>query len=107
MKRWQGGANDRSAKASGLVSFLEDLDDFPWICLMEDFAAFLHLFIETYRGILHALVGFLGAADKQEMLTAGNALMAVLIVQSDSQKADHAGLAVLAFLTHSTRSGKL
>ena len=68
---------------------MKDLDNLFEPSLVESFAALPKGFGESDGRVLHPFVGFLRAANQEEMFAAGQTGVAVLVVESHAQKADY------------------
>ncbi len=66
---------------------MKNISQFRRLNLLQLLPALLQFFKRLYHGFRHAAVGFLGATDDGELLTGGDALVTVLIVEADSQEA--------------------
>lgn len=72
--------------------------------IFEALAALGELLVDLDRRFLHDFVRFLGAADEQEVVSAREPLVAVLVVETDAQ---HAGLGLgLARLRNAAWCGR-
>jgi hypothetical protein len=83
-----------------LVSFIEDFDNLLDRCVLELLAAELKGRGESDGGILHALVRLLGTANEKEMITSGEALVSVLIVQPHTEETHDATLGPISVICH-------
>ena len=76
----------------------EHLDGLLNVNFMETLAAQFQSFVELDRGILHPFVRLGRTADQEKMLTSGDPVIAVLIVETDSNKADYLTFLVITFV---------
>ncbi len=74
------------------MGVVNQLDDFVRRSVFEPFAAVLEGFGDTDGDILHLRVGFLGAAHEEKLFAACDAFVLIVVVESNTQKADDFGL---------------
>ena len=77
------GVNQVKSARRGTV---QDIREFSRFDLLQLFSALLQLFECLHDGLCHAPVSFLGSADDGELITSGDALVTVLIVEADAQE---------------------
>ena len=76
--------NQVSSARRGTVQDIRKLGGFD---LLQLFSALFQLFECFHDGLGHAPVSFLGSADDGELITRGDALVTILIVETDAQEA--------------------
>jgi hypothetical protein len=74
------------------LGFPEQVNNFVQTGVFQALAAAAEAIRESNRRVLHALVGLLGAADQNEVLTAGQALIAIRVIETYAQEADDAAI---------------
>ena len=65
---------------------MQDIRKLGGLDLLQFFAPLLQLLERLHDGLGHPAVRFLRSADDRELLTRGDALMTILIVQADAQE---------------------
>ena len=93
--------------ASAVHRAEDDVDEFLWFGVGDSFAAVLEGFGNVDGDVLHAFVGFLGAAHEEDVLGFGDAFVAVFVVEADADKANDLRFRRLRFLFRHGRPREL
>ena len=78
---------------------VQDFGELIGLHLVELFLAGLQFLKRLHGGLRHATVRFIGATKNGELFTGGDAVMAVLVVETDAQQG-RTGSGVLLLFTH-------
>ena len=70
---------------------MDNFGELARIDIFQAFVASLELFKSFQGGLGHAAVGFLGAADENELIALGEALVAVVVIQAEPKQAGDFG----------------
>ena len=65
---------------------MENVRQFGWLDMLQLLPALLELLESFHDGLRHATVSFLRSADDRELLTGGDSLVTVVIVEADTQQ---------------------
>jgi hypothetical protein len=91
---------ERGNEDLAFYRLLHQLDQFLDRGAAQAFALGFEGFGHVDGDILHAFVGFLGAADEKEFLALGDAFMFVFIVETDAEQTDSFGGFCFGFAGH-------
>lgn len=87
---WGGGlAGCRVGLGAGSVAravFFDEVREVLFFDCFELFAGLLYVFEGFHDGLGHAFVGFLGASHDGELLGLGDAFVAIVVVQTNSEE---------------------
>ena len=65
---------------------MKNVRQFGWLNMLQLLPALLELLKGFHHGLRHATVSFLRSADDRELLTGGDSLVSVVIVEADTQQ---------------------